>query len=469
MPSTEEASIDPLSRTILQFQEAFRVVRDEGKARVVLVQCDPTQMETLAKVLRAEEWQLDNTAPFLIFDTAYSEPAVAFGTMSATVEQHYRQLGKGLAEDGVVLPEWKIRSTGSETPLAVLLTHLRVFQSNLVPPLDGLWVCWLPRTVSNAKQWVKDIQTFLVSPLPSTVRFLFAEAEGGPLEKLMAVLGEKLSVLTFKVDEKGLMDYFKKLSAAPAPQATKPHPGTMPGCARPDVEPPPRSGPKGISEDDLRAAIEAGAVPPMLLPSQGAKLRELILEAASAAGENRAADALRSQQEACALCARAGVNLEHALMTLVLACYHTQFKQLDHAAANYREAATLAEAVAAFPQVAQARTGYASLLLMSNQPEQAAHEYELAAEAASKGNAFMLQIEALRMAGTCHLQGGKKSDATRCWQSAVTAGQTASAGEIRNSTFAEVGASLVKVLREQRLEEQARSAERLVAEVVSKG
>ena len=89
--------MDPLSRTIQQFQEAFRVVRDEGKARVVLVQCDRTQTGTVAKVLRAEEWQPDNTAPFLIFDTAYSEPAVAFKSMSATVEQHYRQLGKGLA------------------------------------------------------------------------------------------------------------------------------------------------------------------------------------------------------------------------------------------------------------------------------------------------------------------------------------------------------------------------------------
>jgi hypothetical protein len=462
--------MDPLSRTIQQFREEFRALRDEGRARVVLVHCDATQMETVAKVLRAEEWQPDNKAPFLIFNTAYSDPAVAYKTMSAIVEQHYRVLRKGLAEDGIRLPEWQVRLSGGETTLAVFLAHLQTFQRNLVKPLEGVWVCWVPPAVSNAAQWVKDIQTVLAFEFSPTVRFLFAEAEGGPLHKPMVALGEKACLLPFKVDGKGLMDYFKKLSAPAAPQAPKPHPGTMPGSARPDVEPPPRRfGPKQISEDSLRAAIQAGTVPPLLLPSQGARLRELILEAASAAGENRAADALRFQQEARALCGQAGVKPEQALMTLVLACYHTQFKQYEHAAERYREAATLAEVAGAFPQAAQARLGHASLLLMLKQPEQAAQQYELAAEAALKGNVTMLRIEALRMAGTCHLQGGKLTDATRCWQLAVAAGQTASAGEIRNSTFAQAGASLVKVLREQRLEEQARSVEQLVAEVVARG
>jgi tetratricopeptide (TPR) repeat protein len=461
--------MDPLSKSIRQFQEEFRAIRDEGNARVVLLHCDARPTETVAKVLRAEEWQPDNKSPFLIFDTAYAEPVATFKTMSATVEQHYELMRKGLAKDGVNLPGWAVCLTGKETSLAAFITRLQAFAKNLVAPLKGLWICWLPGAVGNVRLWEQDVQTMLAADLPPNVRFLFADLAGGPLEKPIAALGEKGTTLAFEVDESGLIDYFKQLSAPAAPGAPKPHPGTMSGCARPDVEPPPRHfGPKEPSEDDLRAAIKAGKVPPMLLPSQGAKLRQLILEAASAAAENCGKDALQFQQEACTLCAEAGVKLEQALMTLVLACYHTQFKQIEKAAEQYRQAAVLAESAEAWPQVAQARTGYASLLLMSKQVEPAAQQYELAAEAARKGKTGMLRIETLRMAGACHLQLGKKVDATRCWQLAVETGKAATTGEIRNSTFSEVGASLVKLLREQRLHEQAQSVEGLIAQVSGK-
>ena len=63
------------------------------------------------------------------------------------------------------------------------------------------------------------------------------------------------------------MDYFRKLAGNGG--AGKPHPGTMPGSAGPDVEPPPRPhGPKQPNEDDLKVLINAGLVSPMLLPSR---------------------------------------------------------------------------------------------------------------------------------------------------------------------------------------------------------
>jgi tetratricopeptide (TPR) repeat protein len=389
--------------------------------------------------------------------------------MGAMVEQHYAVLRKGISDEGVKLPEWSVRLSGRETPLAAFGARIQTFVKNLQAPLQGLWVCWLPAAVADGAGWAKAVESLLQLQLPPGVRLLFAEAKGGPVEKALSPLGDNAVILTFQVEGKEMMDYFRALSSPSSKSAGPPHPGTMPGCARPDVEPPPRRfGPKQSSEDDLQAAIAAGKVPPTLLPSQGAELRHLILEAATAAGENRAEDALRFQQAACALCAEAHAKLEQAMMTLVLASYLNQFKKPDQAGEEYGEAAALAEESGAYPQVAQARLAYAYFLLMARKTDLAAAQYERAAEAALKGKTTMLRIEALRMAGTCHLQRGNQDDTIRCWQSALDTGKGASAGEIRNSSFAEVGAALAKLLREQRMSDQARSVETQISAVESR-
>ena len=156
-------------------------------------------------------------------------------------------------------------------------------------------------------------------------------------------------------------------------------------------------------------------------------------------------------------------------MTLVLASYHQQFHEFEQACQHYRAAAAVAAEAGAHPQAAQARMALASVLVRQQRLDEAAEEYEQAADAAEHGNSLLLRIENLRMAGTCHLQQGREEDARRCWHVAVTSGNLATPAEIRNSSLSQVGESLVKLLRDQRLEDQARSVEALLAATVNRG
>ncbi|MGH9917204.1 MAG: hypothetical protein ACRD63_18190, partial [Pyrinomonadaceae bacterium] len=302
--------------------------------------------------------------------------------------------------------------------------------------------------MKNGKQWWKDVQALFTLLVAPDIRFIISDEKGGPAEASVAALGDQAGTIQFSIDEKELMNYFQKLSTPSS--ASKPHPGTMPGAARPDVEPPPRlHSAKQPSEEDLQKAIQAGKISPVLLPSQGAKLRQLVLDAATAMSEKRRDDALKLQEEACLLCQQAGVKVEQALLTLILASYCAQFNLAELAAQRFLEAATLAEEAHAYPQVAQARMAFAYFLLRAALPAHAAQQYELAGEAALKGQAAMLRIDAFRMSGTCYLQCGRKQDAVRCWQTVIATAQTATADEIRNSRFKEVCESLIKLLREQ--------------------
>jgi tetratricopeptide (TPR) repeat protein len=458
--------MDPTSQAIDSFQEEFRAFRDETKGILLLVLCSAPQTGTLAQILRAEEWHPANRSPFLIFDTPYSDTPVAYDAMSSMVVQHYCLLRKGLAKQNILLPEWRSGLTGKEDPLTAFAMHLHAFSKSLREPLRGLWVCWLPRSSQNRKKWYLEVQTLSRLLEGLDVRFVITDEKGRPEEAPVAALGDRARTIEFGIDEKEMFSYFRRLST-PCGQS-KPHPGTMPGSARPDVEPPPRPHiAKQPTEDDLREAIQAGKIQSVLLPSQGARLRQLVLDAASAILEKRAEDALKLQKEACALCAGAGAKVEHALMTLILASYYVQFNRPEMAAQKYREAATLAEEARAYPQVAQARMGLAYFLLKAALHAHAAQEYELASDAALKGDAAMLAVEALRMGGACYLQCGRKPDAVRCWQMVVEMGKTATADDLRNSSFKEVCESLLMLLREQKLEDEGHNAEKLIKKITT--
>ena len=459
--------MDPTAKAIHNFQEEFRSFREEANCRLLLILCDPAHTGTLIQLLRAEEWNLANQSPFLVFDNSYTDDRNGYKTMSATLIEHYDLLRKGLAKQNIALPEWDLPLTGGEDQFTRFVLHLQTFYRSLRDPLQGLWVCWLPASVKNGEQWWKDLQTLFNLLVAPNIRFIISDEKGGPAEASVAELGDLVRTIPFSIDEKEMMNYFKKLSTPSS--ASKPHPGTMPGAARPDVEPPPRPhSAKQPTEEDLLKAIQAGKVSPVLLPSQGAKLRQLVLDAATAISEKRPDDAMKWQQEACLLCKEAGVKVEQALMTLILASYCAQSNLPELAARRFLEAATLAEEAHAYPQVAQARMALAYFLLRAALPAQAAQQYELAGEAALKGQATMLRIDAFRMSGTCYLQCGRKQDAVRCWQMVVMTGQTATADEIRNSRFKEVCESLIKLLREQKLEDEARRTETLISQVSEK-
>jgi hypothetical protein len=87
--------MDPTTKAIRDFQENFRSFREEKRARLLRILSDPVHTQTLIKLLRAEEWSLENQSPYLIFDNAYTDARHMYRAMSLTLIEHYRPLRKG--------------------------------------------------------------------------------------------------------------------------------------------------------------------------------------------------------------------------------------------------------------------------------------------------------------------------------------------------------------------------------------
>ena len=175
--------MDPISQAVAEFQASFRKFRSEGRKRVLLMVSEAADRQTLAKVLRAEEWRADNTSPFLIFSTPYRDRSETFADMCSTIVMHYAMLRKELVEQGVTLPPWPSRAADPEDPAGRFALYVRTFQQGLRPPLEEVIVCWLPTEIADAEGWLRDVLTIHDCLATALVRFVLSDAKGGPLEK----------------------------------------------------------------------------------------------------------------------------------------------------------------------------------------------------------------------------------------------------------------------------------------------
>ena len=457
--------MDPITVAVKQFQQDFCEYKDNPDAWVLRVVMEPKNVGTLEKALRAEEWSPENQSPFLIFDRAYTHADETFDAMRRVVVEHYRLLQKAFDQEGTRLPDFGQVSKANE-PAVIFIEHLRRFvvctREVLTPP----FVCWLPTDVRDKRGFQKAVVALLQMAPDNGIRFVFVDEIGKErLDTPLNGLDKALVSVPFEIDEAGLIDYFKKMMSPPSKGR---FPGTLPGSAAPDVEPPQRPGPKPPTEEEIKAAIAETGAGPILTVAQAEQLRQLVFEAATATGQKDEASAITRQREACDLCASAGVKLEEVLMTLVLANYLLQFGDEAEAEKQYRHADALAGEARAYPQLAQVRMALGYLLLKNRRIDEAAHEYEQAAAAAVIGGATLLYFESLRMAGTCHLQRHCKQEAYLCWKAAVEKGKKASADEIRVSSFLDVAGALIKLLKDIGLIEQAKAVETIVVEVGKK-
>ncbi len=454
--------MDPITAAVTRFQDDFREFREDPRARILRVIVAQKNIGTLVKALRGEEWQPENQSPFLVFETAYQKEPAPFAGMSHVVREHYSIMKTAMEEQGTNLPDLMIDAGTPVDDLTGFAVHVRRFAECTGEKLDPPMVCWLPTLVEDYKEWTNAVVRFMSLPFDKGLRFVIGDQDGNHLAAPLGSLGDAVTTIRFDIDEAGLGDYFKQMMAPPSAGRAR---GTLPGAAAPDVEPPPRPGKPPPTDEEIKAAVAKAGLPPVLTESQGEELRRLIFEAAEAGSKNDGETTIKKQRAACELCADAGVKLEQALMTLVLATYLIQFKMEDHAAAQYRQSVSLSEDIEAWPQVSQARMGLAYLLLKNGIVDEAAAEYERAADAAEKGEANLLYIETQRMAGTCHMQRGRRQDAARCWQAAVDQGKDSSPDEIKVSSFLEVAQNLIALLRENGLEQQAQSVEAVVTEI----
>jgi len=457
--------MDPITAAVKQFQDDFREFKENPEALVLRVVMEPKNVGTLGKALRAEEWSLNNRNPFLIFDRAYTSEDETFEAMNRVVVEHYSLLQKSFEQDGNRLPDFGEASRDVE-PVAIFSDHLRRFVECTREVLDPPFVCWLPTDVQDDRGFQKAVVRLLKIVSDMKTRYVLADERGRErLAMPLSGLDKALVSVPFEIDEAELVAFFKKMMA---PSSKGRFPGTLPGAAAPDVEPPARPGPKPPSDEEVKAVVKKMGLPPVLTVTQAEQLRHLVFEAAVATGEGKEAVAIAKQSAACELCASAGVKLEEALMTMVLANCYLHFGREKETEEHYHRADELAGNIGAYPQMAQIRLALGYLLLKNKKVDEAAHLYEQAAFAAIVGGSFLLYLEALRMAGTCHLQQNRDESAYLCWQAAVEKGREASADEIRVSSYLDIAGALINYLRGHGLTEQAKSVEAIVQEVGKK-
>lgn len=448
--------MDPITAAATRLREDFQRFARDPRARVLRILAEAEHAEALGKILRIEEWQPDNRRPFLIFHNAWTREDETCEALCRGIAEHYRLLRQGLAEESRELPEFGL-ALPEQADLTAVKAHLLRFIEATHEVLDPPYVCWLPTDVRDEAGFLRAVMELLSLDGPRLV--LRDEPQAGRLDEPLRFLDEALIDTRYTVDDDGLRQYFKALLGAPARGRM---PGTLPGSAAPDVEPPPRPDPQPASAEAIRTTAAELKLPPMLSPDDGLRLHRLIFVAANAAGDGDEAKALKAQRAACKLCRQAGVKLEQALMTLLLATYLIQFDRRREAEQCYREADILAGEAAAYPQIAQARLALGFLLLQDGRPEEAADAYEQAAAAAVIGQVNLLYLEALRLVGTCHLQTGHQRHAFLCWRAAVRRAEQLSPGEIRSSSFVQIAGELIGLLDGHGYGEQARAVERLV-------
>ena len=457
--------MDPITIAMKQFQEDFREFRDNPEARVLRIVMESKDVGSVQKILRGEEWAPENTSPFLIFDRAFMGEDETFEAMNRVVLEHYELLKKSFEKEGTPLPDFGHIALNSD-PVVMFTHHIQRFAECTKKVLDPPFLCWLPTDIRNDLEFQKAAVRLIAMITVEELRFVFAdEKQKEKLAEPLKDLKEKLVSIPFEIDEEGLLDYFKKMMAPPSKGRV---PGTLSGVAAPDVEPPARPGPKPPSDEEVKTAVKKMGLPPVLTVTQAKQLRHLVFEAAVATGEGKEAVAIARQSAACELCASAGVKLEEALMTMVLANCYLHFGREKETEEHYHRADELAGNIGAYPQMAQIRLALGYLLLKNKKVDEAAHLYEQAAFAAIVGGSFLLYLEALRMAGTCHLQQNRDESAYLCWQAAVEKGREASADEIRVSSYLDIAGALINYLRGHGLTEQAKSVEAIVQEVGKK-
>ena len=453
--------MDPIAAAMQDFEQDFESFLRAEHARVMHIYCAPQDLAALEKLLRKQEWEAANRHPFLIADSAVSHESDTLETLCRSIKEHYIILRQGLEKEGVKLPLFGLDLPDQAKP-ADLPRFLERYAELIKDTLEAPFLCWLPSTVQNESLQQQIIELLLTQAETTVSRIILADSpEHQRLEPLLSSLQARVYQCAFEINSDEQQNHVGRLLSPPSKGRS---PGTMPGVAAPDVIPPPRPNRFAPDPAETEAIAKELKLPARLTPEQGEQLQKLIMVAAQAAASKNERRALAAQHQACKLCAQSKAELEHALMTLLLATYLLQFQHEQSAERHYRKADDLASMLPAYPQMAQARMALAYLLLKQQRTDEAIASYEQAAAAAVIGGVNLLYFEALRMAGVCHMQAQRKRQAYLCWDAAVRRAETASGDEIRNSGFLQVAEELLKLLRANRYDQRAKQVERLIAQ-----
>jgi hypothetical protein len=431
----------------------------KGDASVLEVLMDPKDQPSMCAALRAWEWSPDNAVPVLVLTTACDAEFDTVEALSTTVKTHHAALSKGASKSKYSLSPLAPSSTGDyhSGQFIELLEH---FCGTVEKVIGTPLLCWIPSSASNSSLYVHILELIAQSPRLRRSKLIYADTPTRSWVAGSLRLAERTAiVLSVEIDEAAVASHFAELFA---PAAAGRSAGTLPGSAAPDVVPPLRLGRIEPTEKQTRdALVEAGA-PQQFSLSQAEMLRNHVISAAQQAGIGAYEAAIANQTLACALCIEAAVRPVEALMRMLLASYLALVGNEDAAILEYRKAAWRAWEDKGYTQMAQCRLACATMLLKRGEVVSAQDEYEQAAAAASIGQAVLLYVEALRMAGVCAMRREDKSAAFLHWNAAVERACAAGGATLTHSAMLHAATSLIGLLRDHGHERQATRVERLL-------
>lgn len=393
--------MDPLTRAADDFTRQLSV--SWRRAPVVRLVAPARDRSHLVRSLRLFEWSPDNRWPLCIVEAGIDDLDALASAARTQLLADLARLREGLAEDGIALvdlatvadghgPEPMIRLSSFVDRAGVDLARTGV--------VAGIALAFVPAAPTSAKALRRLAAALAAWPERSHVRVGLAVADPTELAEVLPVGA------AFDLDEAALHDYCQEQGERQAAKAP---------------------------------AAEASLRRHLLAASDAARRHDL--EAA-----RRAYLATSSELEARDKCAEAAV-VHIALGGLVFGLGDSS-PALDH----FERAVSHGRAAEQPGVVSQAHLGAAGVLFARGDLQAAAVRYELAA---SCGGPDAVQIEALRMAGTCRLQLGDRDGAARAWQAAVTTASTLPEPARGQTTWKQAGEALFAHLQRKGLGAQA--------------
>ncbi|WP_437841687.1 hypothetical protein [Sorangium sp. So ce1153] len=401
----------------------------------------------MLKSLRVWEMERENRRPFFLYEEPFIDKAGYFEGLCKRLGDDYELLRKQAAQDGVELspftPQDPQRVAGMP-PLERAVVHVERAGALLGERLDGVLLGLLPRQVRDAAAWRQSVAALARAPWSTRVLLSFFDPPGGPLESVLGAEGAR-----FSVNRDELFDYLRQLATNKS--------------AGPAGPPPP------VPTEAQREEYERRTGQKLMSPDEGRALRTVLMDAAQHMSRGRHAEAAEAYRSARHICQAHGMLLEEATILVALAGLALAVRAPDQALECYRRAVAIGREKESFQLVAQAWLGTGAVFMMQKEYVRAAQAYEAAGDAARTAGVPTLRIEALRLAGTCHVLRGARDDAVPVWQKAVAEGAALDPQIRRMTTFREVAGELAAWLERNGLLPQAEHVRSLIEETAKGG
>jgi len=426
--------VDPITRASRTFLAQADAFWRAGQGPLLPMIADASARGDLVKTLRLAELALANRRPLFVHEEPFTGARTWADGLAVAIAEDYQAVREGAEKEGVALPPFPAATEGpseKDPPLARAVWAMERASALLAERLDGVLVALLPKTVADPPGYRDAIATLAATRFSRRVRLAVHDPPGGALAGVLGGDGAR-----YEVDQDALAEHLKQLGAGG-------------GSEGPPGPPPPEP------TDEQRRAYEAKTGSKLPAPGVTRMLRTLLVDAAMATSRRDHEDAATHYQAARKVCQREGLVLEEATVLVALGGACIAAGELRLADDAYRRAGELAEGIEAWLLVCQARLGAAGAHLTAKRYDAAALAYGDAGSAAERAGSAALGVEALRMAGTCHLLRGAQSEAMRAWLKAVDLGGEIALAERPASTFPRVAEDLAAMLERRGLHAQA--------------